>query len=39
MEYIAKNLEELLKIPSPTGNTEKAILFVEEKFRELGAAT
>ncbi|MBU5255143.1 M42 family metallopeptidase [Tissierella praeacuta] len=39
MEYITKNLEELLKIPSPTGNTEKAVLFVEEKFKELGIAT
>ncbi len=39
MEYITKNLEELLKIPSPTGNTEKAVLFVEEKFKKLGIAT
>lgn len=39
MEYIVKTLEELLKIPSPTGNTQKAISFVEEKFKELGIAT
>ncbi len=39
MEYIIKNLEELLNIPSPTGNTEKAVAFVEEKFKELGIAT
>ncbi|TCU74011.1 putative aminopeptidase FrvX [Tissierella praeacuta] len=39
MEYITKNLEELLKIPSPTGNTEKAVLFVEEKFKKLGIVT
>ncbi|MDU5083379.1 M42 family metallopeptidase [uncultured Tissierella sp.] len=39
MKYIVKNLEELLKIPSPTGNTEKAVSFVEEKFKELGIVT
>ncbi|MCQ4922337.1 M42 family metallopeptidase [Tissierella carlieri] len=39
MKYIVKNLEELLKIPSPTGNTEKAVSLVEEKFKELGIVT
>ena len=36
MNYIMENLEKLLQIPSPTGNTEKAVKFVEERFRELG---
>lgn len=36
MEYVLDNLEKLLKIPSPTGNTEKAVHFVEEMFKELG---
>lgn len=39
MKYLIENLEKLLKIPSPTGNTEKAIKFVEEKFLELGIST
>lgn len=39
MEYIISNLEELLKIQSPTGNTEKAVEFVEKKFKELGILT
>ncbi len=39
MKYLIENLEKLLKIPSPTGNTEKAIEFVEEKFLELGIST
>ncbi|NLK43305.1 MAG: M42 family metallopeptidase [Tissierellia bacterium] len=39
MDYIIKNLEELLKIPSPTGNTVKAVEFVEERFNELGIET
>ncbi|NLV88220.1 MAG: M42 family metallopeptidase [Tissierellia bacterium] len=39
MDYIIKNLEELLKIPSPTGNTKKAVDFVEERFKELGIET
>jgi len=39
LDYIIKNLEELLKIPSPTGNTKKAVDFVEERFKELGIET
>lgn len=39
MDYIISNLEKLLKIPSPTGYTEKAIEFVEERFKELGIET
>lgn len=39
MDYIVENLEKLLKIPSPTGHTEKAIEFVEERFKELGIET
>lgn len=29
-------LEELLLIPSPTGNTERAMAYIEEKFLEIG---
>lgn len=36
MNYINHTLEELLKIPSPTGNTKKAISYIEKKFNELG---
>ena len=32
MDYVLNRLEELLKIPSPSGNTEKAIEFVENEF-------
>ncbi len=39
MTYILENLEKLLKIPSPTGNTENAVEFVEERFKELGIKT
>lgn len=39
MDYIISNLEKLLKIPSPTGYTEKAIEYVEERFKELGIET
>lgn len=39
MNYITENLEKLLKISSPTGNTENAVRFVEEKFKELGVKT
>lgn len=39
MDYLINNLEELLQIPSPTGNTEKAVAFVEKKFKELGIPT
>lgn len=37
--YILEKLETLLNIPSPTGNTEKAIYFVEEEFQKLGIST
>lgn len=33
--YVKNLLEELLNIYSPTGDTENAILFMEEKFKEL----
>lgn len=39
MKYVLNNLEQLLKIPSPTGNTEKAVSFVEKMFKELGIKT
>ena len=39
MDYIINNLEELLNISSPTGNTDKAVAFVEEKFKKLGIQT
>lgn len=39
LDYIIKNLKELLEIPSPTGNTKKAVEFVEERFKELGIET
>ncbi|MFA7411403.1 MAG: M42 family metallopeptidase [Tissierellaceae bacterium] len=39
MESIVKDLERLLKIPSPSGNTDKAIDFVEGLFRGLGLKT
>lgn len=39
MDYIIDNLEELLKIPSPTGNTDRAVDFVEERFKKLGLET
>ena len=37
--YVLQELESLLNIPSPTGNTEKAIDFVEEEFKKLGIPT
>lgn len=37
--YILEKLETLLNVPSPTGNTEKAIGFVEEEFQKLGIST
>ena len=37
--YVLEKLETLLNIPSPTGNTEKAIGFVEEEFQKLGIST
>jgi len=39
LESIVRDLEKLLKIPSPTGNTHKAIDFVEELFNNLGLKT
>ena len=37
--YVLENLDTLLNIPSPTGNTEKAITFVEEEFKKLNIPT
>ncbi len=37
--YVLEKLETLLNIPSPTGNTEKAIGFVKEEFQKLGIST
>lgn len=37
--YVLDNLDILLNIPSPTGNTEKAIAFVEEEFKKLNIPT
>ncbi len=39
MEYIFNNLESLLNIPSPSGNTEEAIAFVRTEFDRLGLET
>lgn len=39
MDYVIEKLIELLNIPSPTGNTEKAIDFVEKEFNSLGIPT
>lgn len=39
MNYIISNLEKLLKIPSPTGNAEKAVDFIEDLFKDLGLKT
>ena len=39
LKYINRNLEKLLNIASPTGNTENAVAFVEEKFNELDIKT
>lgn len=38
-KYILDKLEALLNIPSPTGDTEKAIAFVEEEFKSMGIST
>ncbi|NLY66226.1 MAG: M42 family metallopeptidase [Tissierellia bacterium] len=35
MDYVIEKLVSLLKVPSPTGNTEKAIDFVEKEFNKL----
>lgn len=39
MEALIKKLDTLLNIPSPTGDTEKAISFVEKEFQALGLST
>ncbi|WP_077368454.1 M42 family metallopeptidase [Anaerosalibacter sp. Marseille-P3206] len=39
MDYVTKTLSELLNIPSPSGNTEEAINFVENEFKSLGIKT
>ncbi len=39
MDYVVDKLLELLNIPSPSGNTEKAINFVEKEFKTLGIYT
>ncbi len=39
MKYAIEKLEELLKIPSPSGNTHKAIDFVEKEFKSMGIPT
>lgn len=39
MEYVITNLEKLLNISSPTGNTNKAINFVEKLFKDLKIST
>lgn len=39
MDYVLDKLEVLLKTPSPTGNTENAIKFVENEFKALGIET
>lgn len=39
MDYVTDKLVSLLNIPSPTGNTEKAIEFVEKEFKSLGIST
>lgn len=39
MNYVLEKLEILLKTPSPTGNTFKAIDFMKEEFKALGLKT
>lgn len=39
MKYIFSKIEELLNIPSPTGNTERAIDFIKSEFENLGIKT
>ena len=39
MNYVVDKLVTLLNIPSPTGNTDKAIDFVEGEFKSLGITT
>jgi len=39
MNYVVDKLVALLNIPSPSGNTEKVIDFVEKEFKSLGITT
>ncbi len=39
IDYIINKLSDLLKIPSPSGDTEKAIQFVEDEFKSMGIST
>ena len=39
MDYVINKLVNLLNIPSPSGNTKKAIEFVEKEFNSLGIPT
>ena len=39
LDYTIEKMVALLKIPSPSGDTEKAISFVENEFKELGIST
>jgi len=39
MAYLIDHLVRLLRTPSPTGNTERAIVLVEEAFHALGLPT
>jgi putative aminopeptidase FrvX len=39
MDYVINKLVNLLNIPSPSGNTKKAIDFVEKEFNSLGVPT
>ena len=39
MDNLITDLEKLLQISSPTGNTEEAVLFVEKMFKDLGLPT
>ena len=39
MNYVIDNLVSLLNIPSPSGNTKKAIDFVEKEFNSIGVST
>lgn len=38
-KFISEKLDKLLNIPSPTGNTEKAMNFIEDEFKSLGLYT
>ncbi|NLW23397.1 MAG: M42 family metallopeptidase, partial [Tissierellia bacterium] len=39
MDYVIDRLEKLLNIPSPSGNTSRAIDFIEKEFSSLGLST